>query len=295
MELPLVVGIDGSEGSFTALDWAVAEAIRRGAHVHLVYASLWEAYEGPPAIPAPPPPGRELAERILAAAGERVRALTQDVKFTASVLTADTVPALLRESAGASLLVLGHRGRGSMPGLLLGTTALAVVARARCPVVVVRGGEPHRQGEHHRVVVGVGDAKESAQAALFAFAEAELRDRRLDAVHAWRCPERALPVHPHTIGGAADPHLRDAQWTLDRAIRGLAAEHPRIEVRQTVLEGRARDALLAEGATADLLVVGARPRAERQSGMQLGEVSHAVLHHAPCPVVVVPQRDPDAA
>lgn len=47
MELPLVVGVDGSEPSMRAVDWAADEAALRGVPLRLVYASLWERYEGP--------------------------------------------------------------------------------------------------------------------------------------------------------------------------------------------------------------------------------------------------------
>lgn len=46
MDLPIVVGVDGSEPSMRAVDWAVDEAALRGASLRLVYASLWERYEG---------------------------------------------------------------------------------------------------------------------------------------------------------------------------------------------------------------------------------------------------------
>lgn len=46
MELPLVVGVDGSEPSLRAMDWAVDEAARHGLPLRLVHAFLWERYEG---------------------------------------------------------------------------------------------------------------------------------------------------------------------------------------------------------------------------------------------------------
>jgi nucleotide-binding universal stress UspA family protein len=61
-----------------------------------------------------------------------------------------------------------------------------------------------------------------------------------------------------------------------------------VTVRREALEGPAREALLGAAVTADLLLVGARRR-DGSFGMQLGPVNHAVLHHASCPVAVVPQ------
>jgi len=61
-----------------------------------------------------------------------------------------------------------------------------------------------------------------------------------------------------------------------------------VPVIRQVVEGLARQALLDAASRGDLLVVGARRR-HGHVGLQLGLVNHAVLHHAPCPIAVVPQ------
>ena len=61
-----------------------------------------------------------------------------------------------------------------------------------------------------------------------------------------------------------------------------------LTVDRRTVEGHARDALLAVSCQADLLVVGARRR-HGHFGLQLGLVAHGVLHHAACPVAVVPE------
>ncbi len=56
MELPVVVGVDGSEPSLRAVDWAVDEAALHGVPLRLVYASLRERYEGPALAQTPGKP-----------------------------------------------------------------------------------------------------------------------------------------------------------------------------------------------------------------------------------------------
>lgn len=284
MDQPLVVGIDGSESALRALDWAVDEAERHGVPLRIVFASLWEPYETswPPYVRSRPA-GRSVPDHIVAVALDRAVARNAAVKPTAALLAEDTVRALLRESRRASALVVGDRGRGQLAGLLAGSVALAVAEQAECPVIVVRGQDAGVRGEHHRVLLGVREGGKGTAATQFALSEAEVRDRRLNAVHAWRCPERGLPVHPHTIGGAPDPHLRDAQWALQHALRVSAAEHPEVAVHGETYEGQARDGLLQAAATADLLVTGRAPG-------RLGAVAQALLHYAPCPVAVVPEE-----
>ena len=135
MALPVVVGVDGSDSSLLAVDWATDEAARQGLPLRLVYASLWERYEGVmPSGGLQRPSEQVMADNIVATAAERVRRRNPDVKVTAEVLPEDPVDALLRESAGAAAVVTGCRGRGELQGLLLGTVSLAVAGRASGPV-----------------------------------------------------------------------------------------------------------------------------------------------------------------
>jgi nucleotide-binding universal stress UspA family protein len=288
VERPLIVGVDGSDPSLLALDWAADAADRHNVPLRVVHSSLWERYEGhEPAFTLHRPPGQILAEHIVAKATERAGKRHPTLKVTGEVLSEDVTAALVRESAGSSMAVVGSRGRGELAGLLLGSVGLEVAARAECPVVVVRGAEQNLRAGFRRIAVGIDDEQESAAAVAFAFREAELRHSTIDAVHAWRWPAHEAPEYPVFQGSAANPHLRRAEQRLDDALRTATAEHPTVEVLRETIEGPARRALLNAASTADLLVVGARRR-RGHIGMQLGPVNHAVLHHAACPVAVVP-------
>jgi len=72
ISLPLVVGIDGWDASLLAVDWAVAEAARHDVPLRLVYASLWERYEGgTPRDDLERPGERVPAEHLVASAADR--------------------------------------------------------------------------------------------------------------------------------------------------------------------------------------------------------------------------------
>ncbi|MFC5213754.1 universal stress protein [Streptomyces coerulescens] len=287
MTLPLVVGVDGSDASLLAVDWAVDEAARGDRPLRLVYASLWQRYEGAvPSTGRERPAERVLAEHIVASAAERAALRRPDVKVTTGIVPADPVDALLREGNNAFALVTGERGRGELKGLLLGSVSLGVAARAHCPVIVVRGDETGLVGLHERVLFGAGDPATGARAVRFALREAEERGCALDAVHAWRCPAREGASAP--TEDPAREHEQRAADRLDELLDEAMAEHPGVRVRRTTVEGSARRILVDGSAGADLVVIGARHR-HGHFGLQLGRVGHTLLHHGHCPVAIVPQ------
>ncbi|WP_405531155.1 universal stress protein [Streptomyces canus] len=291
MELPLVVGVDGSDGSLAAVDWAVDEAARLGLPLRLVYASLWERYEGAmPSAGLERPSEQVMADSIVGTAAERAHRRNPEVKVVSTeVISAEAADALLREGHNAYALVTGSRGRGELAGLLLGSVSLAVASRAHCPVIVVRGDRAGLAGTHERILLGVGDPASAGEALRFAFREAEARGCTLDAVRAWRCPAHESADHPRLAEDPAHDHEQRASALLDAVLHDASADHPGVRMRRTTVEGSARKVLLDRSAAADLVIVGAQRRSGH-FGLQLGRVGHTLLHHAQCPVAVVPQR-----
>ncbi|CAG7646373.1 universal stress protein [Actinacidiphila bryophytorum] len=287
----LIVGIDGSEPSLRAVDWAVAEAAHHGLVLHLVHATLWDPYED---RSSPDSAAQSTAEGpaagVVASAARRAAHADPTVEVSTATVSADPITALLQLSESASAVVVGTRGRGGISGMLLGSTSLEVAAHAKCPVVVVRGAVPNTRGDFSRVTVGVGGDGNSSAATDFAFHESRARGAELHALHAWHHPARDLPGVPHLSGDASDPERQRASRTLDDAVLTLAEKYPEVTLHKETPEGRARDFLLDASAASDLLVVGARRRRHGSVGMQLGAVNHAVLHHSACPVAVVPQE-----
>lgn len=291
MELPLVVGVDGSQSSLQAVDWAVDEAARYGLPLRLLHASLWERYEGAAlAEDLGRPSERAMSEAVVHAAAQHAHQRDPAVKVFTSALPEEPEGALLRASRGARALVTGRRGRGPVTELLLGSVSLAVAARAHCPVIVVRGGRESRDGTHRRILLGVGEAPAGAAAARFAVQEAEARRCALDAVRAWRRPAHETTDDPPPAAEPSRSHRQRASELLDDTLRDAVSAHRDVDIHRLVVEGPARNVLLDRSAGADLLVVGARRR-HGHFGLQLGRVPHALLHHAACPVAVVPQHE----
>jgi len=134
-----VVGVDGSEGSRIALQWAVAMAAALGGTVTAVTA--WH-YPPLPAAPglSPITYDEENYERAAVSAARLVLdELPTDgpVPIDHQVVNGDARRVLIDASRDAAALVVGSRGHGILVGALLGSVSLGCVEHASCPVVVI--------------------------------------------------------------------------------------------------------------------------------------------------------------
>ncbi|GAA3075671.1 nucleotide-binding universal stress UspA family protein [Streptomyces olivoverticillatus] len=277
VDLPVVVGADGSEGSLAAVEWAARQAVRFRLPLRIVHASRWERYEGPDELV----PGQ-----VLATAEQRARQRCPDLEVHGVAVPDDAVSALVDQSRQAAALVTGASGRGAVKELLLGSVVLAVAGRSHCPVTVVRGDERNVWGASWPVVVGVGEGGEGIAAVRFALREAAARGCEVQAVRAWRAPQQVVgPLS--VLDDTARAFEEQARAVLDEVLGAVQSEYPQVTVRRTVLEGPPHRVLQWPSADAGLLVLGAGGR-HGHRGLQLGRVCHTALHRAACPVTVVP-------
>jgi nucleotide-binding universal stress UspA family protein len=189
---------------------------------------------------------------------------------------------VLHHARQAPLVVLGDRGLGGFSGLIVGSVAVQVAAHAACPVLVARGSA-HLDGP---VVVGVDGSEVSDHAVGFAFEEASLRRASLRAVLAWRYPVSTGPGDMLPLVYDSAELAAEEELALAEATAGWSERYPDVDVIRHLDRGRPSKVLVQESAGAQLVVVGARGRGGF-TGLLLGSVSHAVLHHAQCPVAVV--------
>lgn len=137
----VVVGVDGSEQSRKAIDFAFQFAEQTGASVRAVLAWHDPASVGPGDMQFPVYDIDALEEDSAAVLGEAVagrRVDHPDVQTTEKLVHGSASKVLLDESRDAGLLVVGSRGRGRIRSLLLGSVSRAVLHDAACPVAVVR-------------------------------------------------------------------------------------------------------------------------------------------------------------
>ncbi|AKZ53960.1 putative stress-inducible protein [Streptomyces ambofaciens ATCC 23877] len=289
MTRPITAGVDGSEESLAALAWAAREAVRREAPLRVVHA--WR-------FPSKDTDGtgdRDAQERyVRESVADSVRTVTErhpELTVSTEVREADdAVAALLAATADAETLVLGSRGHGAVVGFLLGSVGQQVIAESPRPVVLVRAGdEAATEAAGREVVVGQqGEPEDSADVIGFAFEAAAARGATVRAVRAWALPT-VFTYSPGSMrladeAGGLEQYERKA---LGEALAPWRERYPDVPVIEHVEMGSAGQVLLSVADGAQLMVVGRRAR-RTAVGARIGSVAHGVLHHADCPVAVVP-------
>ncbi|GAA3519205.1 nucleotide-binding universal stress UspA family protein [Streptosporangium album] len=186
------------------------------------------------------------------------------------------------------MIVVGVDGSRA-GGLLLGSVALGVSGQATCPVAVIRkmGAQPRNE-----VVVGVDGSPGGAAAIEFAFAEADLRDAGLHVVHAWGEPVAGCPLEgtPALIDQTGIDQTGAERLLLAEALAGHGERHSGARLVEHIERGHPAEVLRRVSTGAALLVVGSRGRSHI-AGLFLGPVSHSLLHHATCSLVVIAVAD----
>ena len=282
---PVLVGIDGSDHSRRALEWAVTEASSRSIPLHLVHALETGVTVWSPMLV--PPTNLDDQRWVVEAAVEQVHALAPELAVTSEITTGPAAVALEHAAATADTLVIGARGRGVVGSILLGSTSLHAASHALCPVVVVRDADDEKVGPSSHVVVGFDGSHLSDDALAYAFAAASVRRRALDIVIAWDTEELATYQLVPTIAAevrAAAAHHR--QELAAAAAAPWAEKYPEVESHIQVVVDTPAQALIDRSYQADLVVVGSRGLGSVR-GALLGSVSAEVLRHSHCPVAVV--------
>jgi nucleotide-binding universal stress UspA family protein len=282
----VIAGVDGSEESLRAVEWAAIQAGRRGAPLRVVSA------------PAMPPRMhaftdeqtvanalRGMCARSLRAAVTRSEETVHGLGVGTGLLTGPPALALTRASRDAALLVVGARGSGGFSGLALGSVSRYVATHAACPVAVVR--HEASRGARHEIVAGIRDPQDAGEALAFAFEEAKLTQAELVVVHAWYWFPPASGLPDSEEGKANPARMSEAAGRrLAEALAPWRDKYPGVRVRQDVVHGHPGRVLASYTARADLVVLG-RHGASCAAGPGIGSVQHAVLNHAQGTVAVV--------
>jgi nucleotide-binding universal stress UspA family protein len=134
----IVVGVDGSPSSVTALEWAARQAEMTGAWLQAVTTWEWPNATGwASPLPSDYDPAAD-ARHVVDQSLEQVQPKHPDVDVRISVVEGHPAPVLVEVSRDADLLVVGCRGHGAFAGMLLGSVSEHCATNAHCPVLVMR-------------------------------------------------------------------------------------------------------------------------------------------------------------
>lgn len=286
----IVVGLDGSPESLTAARWAAREAELRDLSLKLVHAFTipvagMMGYTVPTELTDAL---YEAGEKMLADTGQELRKAHPAVAISTKLVPADPRPVLVDESETAALTVIGTRGGGRIPEVIVGSVALHVASHGHSPVAVIPASMSDDAAGP--VVLGVDGSRASEAAVEFAFDEADRRRAPLHAVLVWDdLAVRGFAKAASLIGQLED---EEEHAVLAEQLAGWREKYPDVQVEQIVRHGRAPQGLLRHGpqdspdAVPQMIVVGSRGRGGF-TGLLLGSTSHALIEHSPWPVVVV--------
>lgn len=284
MTAQVSIGLDGSQESLAAVGWAAREAVRREVPLRLIHVEEW-----PNTPEVPLAYERTLAERaetLLREAVGLARKEHPDLEVVTEQARGRAADELTAASKEADLMVLGSRGLGGIMGFLIGSVSLAVVGAAHCPVVLVRAETERVPSPRSGIVVGVDIYHPCEPLLSFAFEEAARSNLPLHFVHSWTLPA--------AYGSAAvlDPEIgeelgKEASRRLDDLLEPWRKTYPGVGTTGKAVVGSAAYQLAEASRDAELVIVGRRGR-KVPVGPHLGHVAHAVIHHSPAPVAVVP-------
>ena len=274
---PIVVSVPRG-GLGAALRFAAAEAAVHQCPVRLVHA-----YEPGPTLSGPPVTEAGAARVLRAAVRDAVQTLGPGTEVTGELVRGPCVEAVLDASPDARVVVLQRRDLLHLIRSLTRSLDGPAVRRAHIPMVLVPPGWDPPVGDDRPVTVGIDAPEHSADLLRASVALAHEHGAPLRVLHTWSFPKPYDDAVLERVGREWEAWAREDMETVLRPLRpGLA-----VDVEIDVHHGPPLPSLLAAAARSRLVVLG-RHGIHRALGSRLGPVTRAVLHDAPCPVLLLP-------
>jgi nucleotide-binding universal stress UspA family protein len=282
--MKVLVGIDGSEQQADALALGAQLAQADHGRLTIAYAYGWSRWSV------------RLGAAFHKTLQDDAEALVRDAQATVEGVPSSTraiadpsaARALhrLAEEEGADVIVVGSSHRSVVGRTLLGSLGDRVITGAPCPVAVAPRGYADRDGIG---TIGVAyDASPEAHVALDwagELARATGASVRVLTVFEPVIPTSYVGGVPYDIQEIEKPLREECRRHLDEAVAALPAG---VTGTGEMLSGGPGHTLAEAAGFTDLLVVGSRAYGPLRTVL-LGSVSRAVVHHAPCPIVVTPR------
>jgi nucleotide-binding universal stress UspA family protein len=278
----VVVGVDGSERNQSAIDWAAGHAAASRRDLLLVGVACMAT--------TPPQPwtesstvqyDAETTSGIVDRVRRRVLSHGQEVRVLVPVGTPSRE--LVKAVVAGDVLVVGRRGVGPFERAVLGSTSIEAAGRSPVATVIVPDDWDAAGNRGRALVAGVDGTERDVPVLEFAFDLAATLGVTLVVVSAWEAPPLYAWEQPDLARWT-----KEAEERLDERIVPWTKRHPDVDVACHAPATEPSAALLEDAHDAQMVVLGRFPGVHHLTGFSGFSTCRRVLHHATCPVAVVP-------
>lgn len=280
----VVVGVDGSDDGLRAVRFGTGTVVRYGGDLLLVnavddtlMAGAWGVVYDPEILQSAGATANEQAKDVALEMG-----LAED-RIKTEVVMGSPGGVMSRLSEVADLVVVGRRAATGLERMFVGSTSVAVVANAACPVVVISAAA-HPDPVGGKGVVGVGLQTDPGSEKILeaGFLQAERLGAKLEIVHAVQPPVGlfARKLSPNQL----DEQVRFAKGGIEAIARTVAEKHPGVVYEVLVAADSPINELVSRSAGYDLLVLGVGE--SHIQGFSLGGLMRGLMAHAECPLFI---------
>ena len=280
----VVVGVDGREDGLRAVRFGANAVVAFGGELMLVNAVDDTLMAGAWGVVYDP----EVLQSAGLSANAEAKALALELGLAADRIKTEVVMGspggvMARLSEVADLIVVGRRAATGLERMFVGSTSVAVVANASCPVVVISAAaHPDRVGEKGVIGVGLQTRPSSDRTLEAGFRQAERLGTRLEIIHAVQPPvglfaRRLTPTQ-------LDEQVVYATGGIEAIAKKVAARHPGVAYDVQVAVDSPINELVSRSAGYDMLVVGVGD--SNIPGLTLGGLMRGLMAHAECPLYI---------
>lgn len=285
----VLVGFDGSDDAYRALEYGISEARLRDAELVVVHAvddtvlnSAWGVVFDPEEIKL------NAAEMLARSVEDAVLAGLPRSRVRTEVVLGNPAAALTRMSHQASLVVVGRRAIEPGERLFVGSTSVGVVGAAYCPVIVVSAVDTPHEARTGLIGVAVDTSARGAVALEWALQECAQNGGRVVVISIFRAPQGRW-----FTGGQPSEEQQQAAVEVTRSrmaemVSEITEDYPDVEVALEVSYGNPVDVLVSRTDELDLLMLEVHASFPTYS---VGGLIRGVLTHARCPVGVIHPKD----
>lgn len=285
----VLVGFDGSDDAFRALELGIAEARARDAELVVVHAvddtvlnSAWGVVFDPEEIKL------NAAEMLARGVEDAVAAGLPRSRVRTEVVLGNPAAALTRMSHQASLVVVGRRATEPGERLFVGSTSVGVVGAAHCPVIVVSAVDTPHEARTGVIGVAVDTSARGAVALEWALQECIEFGGKVVVISVFRSPQGRWFSGGEPTDEQKAAAIEVTRERMAEMISEITEDYPDATVELEVDYGNPVDVLVARSDELDLLMLEVHASFPTYS---VGGLIRGVLTHGRCPIGVIRPRD----